>query len=139
MATENLARSRSLRLAAAGTWLACACGSATQTVWQSNVTSPDGRWIASAMMKDTSGPGNNYLATIVVLKRPGSNGRGIEVLSYPQNNLTKAKADRDHPGLSWLTPSHLQVSFNQIPEFDFQAIKCADVEISVAEAAKTSQ
>ena len=33
--------------------------------------------------------------------------------------------------MNWLTPSHLEVTYKQPAEIDFQAIKCGGVEISV--------
>jgi hypothetical protein len=112
------------------------CGSATETIWNMEVRSPDGLWTANALTERTSGPGNAYTATSVYLKGQSVAGVGQPVLTYPQNVLPWINGSVPLV-MTWLTPSHLHVTFNQVPTFDTQAIRYAGIDISVGKNAVT--
>jgi len=95
------------------------------TIWSTEVRSPDGRWIARALTEQHSGPGNALLQTTVLLKHTKGPKEPIEVLLFTQD------AKSIDLKMNWLTPSHLEVTYKQPAEIDFQAIKCGGVEISV--------
>jgi hypothetical protein len=116
------------------------------TTWSSRARSPDGRWIAVARSQQWGGPGTAYDATTVYLKR-GSTGRGalagflaghpnpIEVLEFSHQYATMSLKMR------WVTPTHLEVAYgpsgrpDDYVSLDFQAVRCADVKISVLNSA----
>lgn len=95
------------------------------TIWSTEVRSPDGRWLAKALTEQHSGPGNALLQTTVFLKDTKGPKEPIEVLLFTQD------AKSIDLKMNWLTPSHLEVIYKQPAVIDFQAIKCAGVEISV--------
>ncbi len=114
------------------TILVSACGLATETIWSIEVPSPDGQWIASGHTDQTSGPGNADLSTGVYLKRAKDSGRGGNVLIF-ENEPASSKLAITLK-LVWLTPSHLEVIFNRIPNFESQTVKYAGIDISVQES-----
>lgn len=95
------------------------------TIWSTESRSPDGRWVARAVTEQHSGPGNALLQTTVLLKHTKGPKEPIEVLLFTQD------AKSIDLKMSWLTPSHLEVTYKQPAEIDFQAIKCGGVDISV--------
>jgi hypothetical protein len=72
-----------------------------------------------------SGPGNAGLYTTVFLKHTKGPKDPIEVLLFTQD------AKSIDLKMNWLTPSHLEVTYRQPARLDFQAVKCAGVDISV--------
>jgi hypothetical protein len=117
--------------------LVSACGLATDTIWSIEVPSPDGQWIASGRTNQTSGPGNADLSTGVYLKRAKDSGREENVLIF-ENEPASSKLAITLK-LVWLTPSHLEVIFNRIPNFESQTIKYAGIDISVRDSAGSSR
>jgi hypothetical protein len=105
------------------------CGAAVDTVWSVEVPSPDHQWTASARTDRTSGPGNADLSTGVYLKRSGSSNPRATILLFQNKPSTSKQAIT--LTVVWLTPSHLQVTFNRVPEFYAQTIKYAGIEITV--------
>jgi hypothetical protein len=113
--------------------LLSSCGSAVRTVWSVEVPSPDHQWIAGARTDQTSGPGNADLSTGVYLKRAHSSDPWGTILLFQNEPVLSKQAIS--LTVVWLTPSHLQVTFNRVPEFYAQTIKYAGIEISVRESA----
>ena len=109
-----------------------ACGASTETTWSSESVSPDGNWTATAMTEGTSGPGNNYLGTSVFLKRATSQGRGYEVLGYPEDTSTWARG-KAVLTLHWRDNSTLEIVFHRKPKVDLQVCKYGDIDISIRE------
>lgn len=107
----------------------CGCRSEGTVVWSTSVRSPDGQWLATAVTKQWSGPGNAYLATMVYLERPWRSRHPVEVLELSDGDASSG------PGgsvvLTWLSPTHLDVGYDAHAEVDFQAVRLNDVEISV--------
>jgi uncharacterized protein YceK len=99
--------------------------SSVATIWSTEVRSPDGRWLAKALTEQHSGPGSALLQTTVFLKDTNGPKEPIEVLLFTQD------AKSIDMKMNWLTPTHLEVTYKQPAVIDFQAIKCAGVDISV--------
>jgi hypothetical protein len=99
------------------------------TVWSAEARSPDGLWLASARTEQHGGPGNAGVETIVDLKRINDSNPPQHILGFfhdpnnqsPTINLT----------MKWVTPSHLEVTYNGRADLDFQAVKFGGVDISV--------
>ena len=122
-------------------FIACAttcCGSATETVWSANVPSPDGEWSARGATENTSGPGNNYTSISVHLKTRDDAGPGQLVLLYAQNAIPW-RENTPPLAMKWLSPTHLQITFDQVPTFDAQVNSYAGIEISVAKGHVSAQ
>jgi hypothetical protein len=95
------------------------------TIWSTAVQSPDGRWLAMAVTKQHSGPGNALLQTTVLLRRTKGSKEPIEIMLFTQDDkFIDLK-------LVWLTGSHLEVTYKQPATIDFQVVKCGGVDISV--------
>jgi hypothetical protein len=95
------------------------------TIWSTEIRSPDGRWLAMARTEQHSGPGNALLQTTVLLKHTTGPADPIQVLLFTQD------AKSIDLKMNWLTPSHLEVTYKQPAVIDFQATKCAGIDISV--------
>lgn len=95
------------------------------TIWSTEVRSPDGQWRAIARTDQYSGPGNAGLYTTVTLKRTKGPKSPIDILAFTQD------AKSIDLKMNWLTPLHLEVTYKQPAVIDFQAIKCAGIDISV--------
>jgi hypothetical protein len=107
------------------------------TIWSTESRSPDEQWFAIARTDQYSGPGNAALLTTVYLKSTKGRKDPIEVLLFMQN------ARSIDLKMNWPTPSHLEVTYKQPAVIDFQAIKCAGIDISVQDVSsgttKTSE
>ena len=105
------------------------CRDEGTTIWSREVQSPNGKWLASAQTKQWSGPGNAYVETSVYLKLIADKQPPVQVLDFPNES--------DFPGgavnVEWTSPNHLTVTYRGQPTFNFQAVKCGDVDISVEE------
>lgn len=99
----------------------------SKTVWSAESRSPDGYWQASAQTKQYGGPGTAGVITSVYLARTNSSDDPIKVLEFSQETQLGTIDLQMH----WLTKTHLEVTYKGHPTTDFQAIKCADVAISV--------
>jgi hypothetical protein len=116
--------SRSVVWAAIGvsvvTVLAC-CDCAT--IWSTQARSPDGQFVASAETVQNGGPGTAYIATTVTVRQSfKTEGPDVLVLSNLLPDLR----------LTWLTPTHLKISYTKPATVEFQAIRCfGTIEVSV--------
>jgi hypothetical protein len=108
-----------------------------QTIWSTETRSPDGQWIAIASTDQYSGPGNAGIYTTVSLKRTMGPKSPIQILAFTQNSKSIGLK------MNWMDPKHLGVTYDHEAILDFQAIKCAGIDISVrdvsGEAAKPTQ
>jgi len=107
------------------------------TIWAKEVRSPDGHWLATAATKQWSGPGNAYVATSVYLKGTDSSQPPTEVLGF--SNDSAYPSGVTNVTMEWVTPKHLNVAYGSHATLDFQAIKCAGIDISVSEPPTASQ
>jgi hypothetical protein len=105
-------------------------GCGPTTTWSGETRSPDGRYLAVARSKQWSGPGNAYDATTVYLKWIKGSQPPTEVLEFSHQYATM------NLKMEWKTPTHLHVTYGESAKpgdhvsLDFQAIKCAGIEIS---------
>jgi hypothetical protein len=106
--------------------LLSACRNNPTTIWSAEVLSPDGPWIAGARTDQYSGPGNAGLYTTVELRRTSGQKSPMEILLLDQQETGEVALK-----MNWLTPSHLEVEYTKHPRLDFQAVKCAGIDISV--------
>jgi hypothetical protein len=97
-----------------------------ETVWSAEAVSPDGYWVASARTDRYSGPGNAGLYTTVYLRRARGPKGPTEILLLDQQETGPITLK-----MNWLTPSHLEVAYTEHQNLDFQAVKCAGIDISV--------
>jgi hypothetical protein len=109
------------------------------TVWKTELTSPDGRWIASARTIQNGGFGSANVHTIVYMRQALSatpmgvlsfNCEGGVPHPYVLDNVANAGGTINLT-MNWVTPSHLAVTYNGHASLDFQAIKFAYIDISV--------
>jgi hypothetical protein len=96
------------------------------TVWSTQASSPDGKWVALARTDRYSGPGNAYISTTVLL-RSTTRSTDQAVIEYPDGGFPLY--------LVWLTPSRLQVRLNKHVDLNLQVVKFANVEIDVRDSA----
>ena len=100
-----------------------------ETIWTGEAKSPDGQWLAKAQTDQRSGLGTDGATTTVYLKPSNSARAPILVLTFSQNqNVQTSLIDLK---MNWADQTHLEVSYNGHPNLDFQAIKCAGINIAV--------
>jgi hypothetical protein len=107
----------------------CLCASAcddTEIAWKVQSKSPDGYWIAEAINTMAGGFGDSTDTTNVFLTMAKNEKFRSVVIS-----LSPEGARSGGVKLTWLSKRHLEVQYDGKTEVDFQAIKCADVEISL--------
>jgi hypothetical protein len=103
------------------------------TIWSTESRSPDGQWVALARTDQYGGPGTAGILSTVYLKSVKGPQDRIKVLLLSTQEATSLNVE-----LNWLTPSHLEIAYRQPASIDFQAIKCAAIEISVRDLSKTT-
>lgn len=106
------------------TVLICGCRDAA-TISSSEAKSPDGKWIALAHTDQYGGPGTAGIVSTVQLQSTSGNRDKIEILQLSQNSPSSRLK------VNWLTPSKLEITYTDNASIDFQAIKCAGIDISV--------
>lgn len=120
----------------------CVLGIACEapTVWTADLKSPDGAWIASARTVQSGGMGTASIITGVSLKQAKASQSPMPVLMFSCNGPVQHPYVLDNEanaggtiGLSmkWLSPSHLEVSYERHADLYFQAIRYNGIEISV--------
>ena len=111
--------------------LVSGCGLGVRTIWSTQVKSPDGQWIASGRSELHSGPGNAAIQTGVYLKRADSSLPEETILLF--FNQTPGSKGAIKVKVSWLSPSHVQVTLSGHPDLDVQVIRYAGIDISIEE------
>lgn len=106
---------------------ACKQGAPDQD-WSEQSRSPDGTWIALGSNQRGGGMGAAYNNATVRLKRTRGPSAEITILSF-SNEAQVADLKMD-----WISPTHLNVTYPSYAALDFQAIKCAGIDITVVEA-----
>ena len=115
-------------------FLVAACGMVlgcrdVATIWSAEARSPDGNWTARARTDQYGGPGTAFVGTSVYLYWINGSKPPVLILglsnesAYP-NGITSVK-------MNWLTPSKLELAYQGHASIDFEAIKCAGIDISV--------
>jgi hypothetical protein len=96
--------------------------------------SPDGKMIATAEVFANGGFASPGPATMLVyLKGTAGSQKAMLVLG-----LSEGPADTMRVSMAWLSPTHLELTYEGQHNIDFQAIKYAGVDISVRNSAYTS-
>src|SRR6266403_794258 len=127
----------------------CALGGCQKapTIWSAEVRSPDGLWPASADTVQNGGFGSAAIQTSVYLKRTNVSQSRKEVLGfwcegpaprpYVLDNVANKGGTIDL-SMKWLTPSHLEVTYNGHARVDLQVVKYADIDISVRDVSSAT-
>ena len=114
------------------------------TIWKAEARSPDGYWLASAETVQNGGFGTAGIDTSVYLKRTNVSDPPMQVLGFSCNGpaprpyvLDDANAGGTiNLSMNWVTPSHLEVTYNGGANLYFQVVKYGDIDISVRESFK---
>jgi hypothetical protein len=101
-------------------------------IWSAESRSPDGHWLVSASTEQFSGPGTAYVGTTVYLQQD-SNPR-VEILGLANDSAYPAGVTS--VGMTWLTPSHLELTYEGHASLNFQLAKYAGIDISVRDLSK---
>jgi hypothetical protein len=121
----------------------CALGSGCRhnpTIWTAEVRSPDGQWLAIARTDQEGGFGSAFISTMVYLKQTNVSQPPEMVLAFDCEGPAPRPYVLDNTAnaggtinltMKWLTPSHLELTYNGHATLSFQAIKCAGINISV--------
>jgi hypothetical protein len=114
-------------------FMASGCRDEGATVWSKEVPSPDGLWLAKAATKQWGGPGTAYVATAVELKWVRGSPPPVQVLSFADETAYPIGVTAVE--MQWITPKHLNVLYGRHATIGFQAVKYADISISVQQQA----
>jgi hypothetical protein len=95
-----------------------------------DVLSPDGHWFASGRIARSFGAGTPCEQTDVYLKRSEDASLPEKVLALC-HDAAASRAGTVHLGMKWLTPLHLDVTYDGHAHVDFVAPKYSGIEISV--------
>jgi hypothetical protein len=128
-----------------------ACSSVRDpTVWRSELPSPDGGWIAIAHTEQEGGFGSADIETGVDLKRSESTvnqGKPTNVLEISCNGPVAHAYTLDNKAnaggtigltMHWLTPKHLEISYNGSGEVNFQVVRLAGLDVSLRDLSKAA-
>jgi hypothetical protein len=108
------------------------------------VRSPDGLWIASARTIQDGGFGSAHIDTIVYLKESNASRPPTEVLAFSCLGPAPRPYVLDNANaggtidltMKWVTPSHLDVTYDRHPDLYFQVAKYGGINISVQDLSK---
>lgn len=95
-------------------------------IQKEDVKSPNGRWAARMEIEQLGGPGMAGLQTHVYLVRTGSSDEPTEIILLSDQSVATAQVQ-----MRWQDDRHLEVSRFPDSEIEFQAVKCAGVEIAL--------
>lgn len=105
------------------------CRKGVETIWATEAKSPDGQWLAKAQTDQRSGFGTDGAVTAVYLQPSNGARSPVQVLSFSQNQ--NAQTSLIDLKMNWTDGTHLEVSYKEHPNLDFQAVKYAGIDISV--------
>jgi hypothetical protein len=121
------------------------CQMGDGTIWKAEVPSPDGLWVAIADTIQNGGFGTASIQTSVYLRRTHTSQRPMEVLGfwcegpasrpYVLDNVSNAGGTIGLK-MQWLSPSHLEVTYEGRASLEFQVVKYAGVDVSVRDLSK---
>jgi len=121
----------------------CALGSGCRnapTIWKAESRSPDGLWLASADTVQNGGFGSAGIQTNVYLKRTNVSGPAAAVLGFSCDGPAPRPYVLDNNAnaggtinltMKWITPSHLEVTYDGHATIDSQVDKYDGIDISV--------
>jgi hypothetical protein len=110
-------------------------------VWKTELSSPDGKWVATARTDQYGGFGTAYVDTVVALKRLDgtvNRGRPFDVLEYPDggpiNKPYVLSGENAGGGVSlqmkWLTSTNLEIDYSGNISPDLQVVRFGGVNIT---------
>ncbi len=120
--------------------LGAGCQKGYETIWKAEARSPDGLWLASADTVQNGGFGSAAIHTSVYLKRINISAAPTQVLVFSCEGPAPRPYVLDNSAnaggtinlkMNWLTPSHLEVTYDGHADLDFQVVKYGRVAISV--------
>jgi hypothetical protein len=109
-------------------WLS---GCKAAPTWSIESRSPDGRMAAKAEAFTNSGfaaPGPS--TTFVYLSQTTGSQKAVLIFAF-----SEGPPDGMHVKINWLSPTHLELTYEGHRTIDFQAVRYAGVDISVRNAA----
>jgi hypothetical protein len=123
-----------------GTWIfGAGCGS-SNTIWREDLRSPDGLWVASADAVQNGGFGSASIQTQVHLEKSNGSKPRKEVLGfscegpaarpYVLDNIANKGGTIDLE-MKWVSPSHLEVTYNGRASINLQVPNYDGVEVSL--------
>jgi hypothetical protein len=101
-------------------------------IWSAESRSPDGRWLVSASTEQFGGPGTAYVGTTVYLQQD-SNPR-VEILGLANDSAYPAGVTS--VGMTWITPSHLELTYEGHSSLNFQLANYKGIDISLRDLSK---
>ena len=106
-------------------------GCKSPPIWSAESRSPDGKMVATAEVFANGGfvaPGPD--ATFVYLNWNAGSQPRMLILAFSGG---QSEPDGIRLAMNWLTPTNLDLAYKGQRNIDFQAVKCAGVDISVRE------
>lgn len=96
--------------------------------WTAEARSPDGKMVAQARTIEPSGIGTGDIGTFVDLNWTNGSQKPTTILAFADGS--------DYPGdehveMTWLTPTHLSLTYKGQRTVEFEATTCHGVEITV--------
>lgn len=108
----------------------CASGCGGEdTIGETSVPSPDGRWVASAETLETSGFGTGAINTDAYLKWAKGSDSPEHILGFVHGPNSTSKTI--NLSMKWVSRTHLDVTYDGSATIDFQVVKYGDVDISL--------
>jgi len=123
------------------------CQKGHETIWTAEARSPDGQWLATAETVQNGGFGSGAIQTSVYLKRVNVSRAPTQVLGFscpgpaPRPYVLDNNANAGGTiGLTmkWLTPTHVEVTYDGRGNLDFQVVKYGGVAISVRDLSEAT-
>ena len=107
------------------------CRDGEQT-WSEEARSPDNSWLARAHTVENSGLGTGAIITVVELKRTSVPNPPETILSFWHDpSLASQSGATINLTMKWVSPTHLQVTYDGHADLGFQVVKYGDIDISV--------
>jgi hypothetical protein len=106
------------------------CGCKAAPTWSTESRSPDGRMVAKAEAFTNGGfaaPGPS--TTLVYLKQTTGSQKAVLIFAFSEGPPEGMRVKMD-----WLSPGHLELTYEGQHTIDFQAVRYAGVDISVRNA-----
>jgi hypothetical protein len=112
---------------------ASGCGG-EDTIWAVELTSPDGRWLATADTVETSGFGTGDIETDVFLKWTKGSKPPEHILGFVHDPKSASKTI--NLSMKWEDPTHLEVTFDGHATVDLEVVKYGNVDILLQNLSK---
>jgi hypothetical protein len=103
-------------------------GSGEKTTWSAEVDSPDRKMVATARTVEQSGFGTGFKGTSVYLNWTTGSQSPMPILAFSEG---PPGPEGMQVGISWITPTHLELTYKGQRPLDFEAVQCDGVDISV--------